>query len=67
MKTTEKVLLFIAEYIRAHSWPPTRREIGEGLGICTTAANYHVQKLAKEGRIKIVPRTARGIVLDGPK
>ena len=34
MKTTkQKILEFIVSYIKEHSYPPTVREIGEGVGL----------------------------------
>lgn len=39
MKTTkQKILEFIVSYIQEHSYPPTVREIGEGVGLNSTSS-----------------------------
>lgn len=60
------VLRFLAEYIDAHGYPPTHREICSGIGIaCRSllAAREHLQRLKAKGFIRITPAVARGIVL----
>ena len=55
------VLEFIAEFGRDRGWPPTRVEIGDGLGIAPNAVQGHVEALARKGYVHLACGTARGI------
>lgn len=61
--TPDLVFAFIRTYIAAHGYPPTIREIGKGCYLGIASTDYNVQKLAKAGRITVIPRQARGIRL----
>ena len=59
-----EVLFVIRDYIRAHGYPPTMREIGQDMGIrSTNGVNEHLRALARKGFIEITPRPGRGIKL----
>jgi repressor LexA len=47
-----QVLAFITEYIKAHTYPPTIREIAGNFSISVKGANDHVTALKKKGRVK---------------
>ncbi len=54
-KLTDKqmcVLRFIYDYIKSNDCAPTRKEIGEALDICISAAYYRVQHLFGHGYLR---------------
>ena len=51
-KRQEEVLTVIAEYIRAHTYPPTIREIADHFGISVKRALDHVTALKKTGLLR---------------
>jgi repressor LexA len=62
-----QILDFVRHYVREHSYPPTVREIGDGVGISSTSVvDYNLRVLAKRGAIRRDPDISRGIeLLDG--
>lgn len=49
----ENTLSFITNFIHKHSYPPTVREICEGVGVSSPAtAHYYLNKLEKMGKIR---------------
>ncbi len=62
-----QILDFLRLYVRQHAYPPTVREIGDGVGISSTSVvDYNLRVLAKRGHIRRDPDISRGIdVLDG--
>lgn len=63
---TQKVYLFVKDYIKKHTYPPTLREIGEGCYLTTSAVTRHLLKLEMDGRISREEGRARGITLLEP-
>ncbi len=62
MRTEERMLAFIRQYIGAKGFPPTVREIATGLGLgSTSVVAYHLGALERAGRIERMPRVARGL------
>lgn len=60
--TRVKVLNYLRDYIAAHQFPPTVREIAAGVGISSTSVvNYHLRRLAETGRIERIQGAARAI------
>ena len=54
----------IREFIKAHGYPPTVRELCQITGVKSTSAMaYRLQRLANMGHIKLTPNIARGITL----
>lgn len=52
-KTREKILKFIVAYIQEHGYPPTIREIGEGVGLYSTATIHNqLHRMYAEGTIE---------------
>jgi repressor LexA len=52
-KLREAMIDNIVEYIAIHGYPPTVREIGDMVGLKSTATTQHHMKiLLKEGKIK---------------
>lgn len=58
-----QVLNYIADYLRAHNYPPTIREISEHLGVSVKGAYDHVKALQKKGRIHFNNNRSRTIEL----
>lgn len=57
----QEVLNFIAAYVAEYGSSPTRIEIAKHFSFTPTAAQCHLQWLAKKGAISIRPGIARGI------
>lgn len=54
MKRRDEILEFIKKFMMEHQYPPTVREIGDGVGMKSTSTVYvHIEKLIKEGRIEM--------------
>lgn len=59
-----QILEYIREYVRDHAYPPSVREIGDGVGITSTSVvDYNLRVLAKRGYIRRDPSISRGIEL----
>lgn len=61
--TTQAVYLFVKDYIKQHTHPPTLREIGEGCYLSTSGVTRHLERLEWEGKIRREPGRARGITM----
>jgi len=61
--TTQAVYVFIKDYIKKHTYPPSLREIGEGVYLSTAAVTRHLERLEVEGKLFREPGRARGITL----
>ena len=61
----EQVLAFIWDYVEEQGFPPTIREIGEGVGTTSTSTAFsHVQALARKGYLSVSgDRKARALQL----
>lgn len=61
---TDAVYQFVCGYIAQHGFAPSVREISAAFELNSTSlADYYLRKLAKQGRIKRVKRTARSITV----
>ncbi|MGH2461885.1 MAG: transcriptional repressor LexA [Chloroflexota bacterium] len=59
-----QILEFIRGYVRDHTYPPSVREIGDGVSITSTSVvDYNLRVLAKRGYIRRDPDISRGIEL----
>ena len=59
-----QILEFIRHYVREHAYPPSVREIGDGVSITSTSVvDYNLRVLAKRGYIRRDPDISRGIEL----
>ena len=57
---------FIVQYIKAHGYPPSYQEIGEGVGMKSRATVYtNIQQMNELGIIKAVPGQPRCISVPG--
>lgn len=60
----EQVYDFLTEYVSLRGYPPTVREICAATGLRSTASvHYHLQALAREGRIDLEENKNRAISL----
>lgn len=58
----EEILFFIQDYYKKNGYPPTVREIGEGVGLLSSCTvHYHLEKLEEKGIIRKSPSKARAI------
>jgi SOS-response transcriptional repressor LexA len=65
--TTERVYIFVRDFIATHRYPPSIRDIMIGLELSSTSvASYHLTKLELQGRISITREIARGIRMLDP-
>lgn len=59
-----EVLVFIQRFMAAHSYPPTRGEIAEGLKLKNRQGiDQHLRALQSKGAIELLPGISRGIRL----
>jgi repressor LexA len=63
-----RIMAFIREYLEAHNYPPTIREIGQAVGISSTSVvKYNLERLQEKGLIERSEEVSRGLKLkDGP-
>lgn len=66
----QKILEFIISYIQLHGYPPTVREIGDGVGLKSkSSAHAHLLRMLNDGMIETDEGTgsARAIRVPGYK
>jgi len=66
----KEVLRFIENFLLTRGFPPTLREIAEGIGLGIkniASVQKHLKSLEKKGYIKRIPRKTRGIELTSLK
>ena len=57
---------YIVQYTIAHGWPPSVREIGEGVGLeSKSSVHLRLKQMADAGIIKMVPGQPRCIAVPG--
>jgi repressor LexA len=62
--TKRKVFFFIKEFIKDNKYPPTVREIAEGVDLYShSTVHGHLARLQKNGLISFVPNSPRTIVI----
>lgn len=65
---TQRVLEFIEEFTNRNSYPPTVREMCEGLKMSSTATVvYHLRKLEDQGKLSRHNKHSRAIEIAGSK
>lgn len=81
IQVRNKIMDFVTGYITRHGYPPTVKEIGDGVGLkSTSSVHSHVKQLIEEGKLETdapgVPRALRvpgykfmkiekGVIVDG--
>lgn len=58
-----RILAFIKKYQKKHGYPPTRAEIAGHYGVYWNAITGHLGFIEKKGYIRVLPNTARGLVV----
>lgn len=62
----QKIYDYIIEYIKEYGFPPSVREICQGVGLSSTSSVYsHLCKLDEEGKIEIRGKSPRAIRVIG--
>jgi repressor LexA len=65
-KRQQEIWEFLAEYVDAHGYPPTVREIGEQVGLASpSTVHAHLANLERAGLIKRDPTKPRALELTG--
>ncbi|UGB38745.1 transcriptional repressor LexA [Frateuria soli] len=65
--TRQALLDYLREHIAVHGYPPSQLQIAAALGLKQNrSARLHLEALAREGHIELVPGQARGIRLRQP-
>ncbi len=60
----QRIVAFIREYLEAHNYPPTIREIGQAVGISSTSVvKYNLERLEEKGLIERSDDISRGLRL----
>ncbi len=60
----QRMLVFIRDYLGAHGYPPSNREIGHATGISSTSVvDYNLKRLERKGHLVCDPKVSRGIKL----
>ena len=57
------VYKFIKDYIDTNKIPPSIREVANGFSITDRSAHDYLKAIQRKGYIRIIPNTARGIVV----
>jgi repressor LexA len=64
----QEIWQFLAEYVDAHGYPPTVREIGDAVGLASpSTVHAHLANLERAGLLKRDPTKPRAIELIGRK
>jgi repressor LexA len=64
----QEIWQFLAEYVDAHGYPPTVREIGDAVGLASpSTVHAHLANLERAGLLKRDPTKPRAIDLVGRK
>ena len=62
----QEIWQFLAEYVDAHGYPPTVREIGDAVGLASpSTVHAHLANLERAGLLKRDPTKPRAIELVG--
>lgn len=52
-KVRQDILEYIMQYIRQHGYPPSRKEIGNGVGLkSTSSVQSHIDKMLADGMLE---------------
>src|SRR5207247_8550929 len=65
-KRQQEIWEFLVEYVDAHGYPPTVREIGEHVGLASpSTVHAHLANLERAGLIRRDPTKPRALELSG--
>lgn len=58
----ERIYVFVRDFIADHGYSPSYREIADGVGLrSTSTVLYHLDVLAKDGRVDYVRHSPRTV------
>lgn len=57
----EAIITFIRSYQADHGYPPSIREVADGVGVTKNAVSHHLSRLADEGRVSQTPGKYRSL------
>src|ERR671911_242698 len=64
----QEIWQYLAEYVDAHGYPPTVREIGDAVGLASpSTVHAHLANLERAGLLKRDPTKPRALELVGRK
>ncbi len=64
----QQIYDFIVSYIKENLYPPSVREIGDGVGLYSTSSVYeHLKSLERKGYIEVKENSPRAIKVNGYK
>lgn len=64
----QQIYNYIILYIEEHMYPPSVREIGDGVGLHSTSSVYeHLKSLERKGHIEVRENSPRAIKVNGYK
>src|SRR5215468_12702619 len=64
----QEIWQFLAEYVDAHGYPPTVREIGDAVGLASpSTVHAHLANLERAGLLRRDPTKPRALELVGRK
>ena len=59
-----EILAFIEDHVERHGYPPTVREIGQGVGLASpSTVHRHLEKLEKSGHLRRDPSKPRAMLV----
>ena len=63
-ETLEIIYAFIVNFVKTEGYPPSVREICQGVGIrSTSTVHAHLHRLMEEGKIEYIPGKRRAIMI----
>lgn len=62
----ESIRYFIVQYMKTHGYPPSFREIGEGVDLCSSSSVHtHLKRMRDDGVINYIDGAPRTITVPG--
>jgi repressor LexA len=57
-----RIVQFVTDFVRRYGYGTSVREIAKGVGLAPTTAHYHVEALARAGKLRHIPGKPRTIL-----
>lgn len=62
----DEFIQYIADYRDEHGFPPSVSDMVDRFGLARSTVQWHIQRMAREGKIRRSPRGARAIAILPP-